>query len=116
MMVDDALRVAAKHPSPTTTRKKHSEPASPEKVPCSQTPPEPRKKNVPPFVIDDKLKTTALLKTLVIFQEKKIMGKSIPGKRLKYYLRRLKTTGTSRDISLRSTSKLMRLNSLIKSN
>ncbi|GBN34801.1 hypothetical protein AVEN_92853-1 [Araneus ventricosus] len=95
MLVDDGLRVAAKHPSPTTTRKKHSEPASPENVPCCQTPPEPRKPKVSPFVIDDKLKTTALIKTFVTFQEKKIMGKFIPGKRLKYYLRRLKTTGTS---------------------
>ncbi|GBN34798.1 hypothetical protein AVEN_92850-1 [Araneus ventricosus] len=102
MLVDDGLRDAEKHPSPTTARKKNSKPASQEKVPCSQAAPEPRKPNVKPFVIDDKLKTTALIKTLETLQEKRIMGKFIPGKRLKYYLKRLKTTGTSRDISPKS--------------
>ncbi|GBO28894.1 hypothetical protein AVEN_141774-1, partial [Araneus ventricosus] len=61
MLVDDALRDASKHPAPTTTPKKNSQPASPEKVPYSQAPSESRKPKVPPIVINDKLKTTPLL-------------------------------------------------------
>ncbi|GBN52935.1 hypothetical protein AVEN_131862-1 [Araneus ventricosus] len=79
MPVDDALRDAVKHHSPSTTRKINSKPASPEKVPCSQAPQEPRMPKVPPIVIDDNLKTTALLKTLKTLHEKRIMGKMIPG-------------------------------------
>ncbi|GBN88329.1 hypothetical protein AVEN_73822-1 [Araneus ventricosus] len=64
MLFDDAIRVAVKHPSPTTTPEKNSKSASLEKVPCSKAAPEPRKPNVPKIEIDDKLNTTALVKTL----------------------------------------------------
>ncbi|GBN29949.1 hypothetical protein AVEN_9283-1 [Araneus ventricosus] len=43
MLVDDALRGAAKHSSPTTTRKKNSKPTSSKKVPSSQESLESRK-------------------------------------------------------------------------
>ncbi|GBN26747.1 hypothetical protein AVEN_127521-1 [Araneus ventricosus] len=85
MLVDDSLRVVAKHLSPTTTPMKSSKPSSSEKVPCSQAPPEPRKPNVPSIVIDDKLNTTVLVKTLETLNEKRIMGKMIAGQRLKVF-------------------------------
>ncbi|GBN52926.1 hypothetical protein AVEN_131856-1 [Araneus ventricosus] len=85
MVVDDSLRVDARHPSPSTTPMKDSKPSSSEKVPCSQAPPEPRKPNVPSIVIDDKLNASVLVKTLETLHEKRIMGKMIPGKRLKVF-------------------------------
>ncbi|GBO00779.1 hypothetical protein AVEN_95917-1 [Araneus ventricosus] len=92
MLVDNALRDAAKHASPTTIREKNSKTAYPEKVPYRQAPSESRKPKFPPIVIDVKLKTTSLLKTFETHHEKRIMGEIIPGKRLKYSLKRLKTT------------------------
>ncbi|GBM20307.1 hypothetical protein AVEN_121612-1 [Araneus ventricosus] len=91
--------------SKKTEKKRGSAPRSDiskKKVPCSQAPPETRKPKVPSIVINDKLKTTPLLKTLETLYEKRIMGKMINGKRLKFSLKCMKTTGTFRDISPRS--------------
>ncbi|GBN26744.1 hypothetical protein AVEN_127519-1 [Araneus ventricosus] len=64
---------------------KSSRPSSSEKVLCSQAPSELRKPNVPSIVIDDKLNTTVLVKTLETLYEKRIICKMIPGKRLKVF-------------------------------